>query len=77
MKKVQKQNEKSVLLKFKSQVKGFIKWQAKQMDDCIYPDTKAEMKQITAAKTFEDVEKVLKQWDGDGLFMSMVQMGYF
>ena len=62
-------NDKSVLTTFKRQVKGFIKWQAKEMADCIFPDTKAEMKQINSAKTFEEVEKVLKQWDGNGLLL--------
>lgn len=61
---------------FKRQAKGFIKWVC-QSDEQTAGTHRTAWKQINKAKTFEDVCKVLSDYDHDGLFVSMVRKGYF
>lgn len=60
---------KDDLNRFKRQVKGFIKWKAetseKHIDGCI----NLTLKEVTYAKTFEEVHKILRMWGSDETFM--------
>lgn len=65
---------KTELKTFKRQVKGYIKWVSKSDEEHV--DITPDLQEIKEAKTFEEVQEVLKCWD-DGTFMVAVLEGYF
>lgn len=61
---------------FKRQAKGFIKWSC-DSDEQTVGTHKEDCRKVTKAKTFEEAQKVLAEYDFNGTFMYMVRQGYF
>jgi len=67
--------DKTVLTRFKRAVRDYIKWLQADAED--QNDAYADLALLKQAKTFEEVEAILKKHEGEPSFIYMVRSGYF
>jgi UPF0288 family protein (methanogenesis marker protein 3) len=68
--------EQETLKRFKQGVRAYIKW-LNPPEEGFGGVSSEDLVDLRKAKTFEEVQAVLVQWEGEPTFMEMVQRGYF
>ena len=72
----QEWREGQTIEQFKRGVKAYIKWAHTDEEQGVLYDP-ADLRKITRAKTFEEVQAILQQYETEPTFLTMVAMGYF